>query len=140
MQELVVFKFPEDGHVEDDLALAIFSAECMYGRPQTRLEVGYHVAGDYRSCVLEASGPAGEMAVRVLIGLLGSAIRRRAVRGGALRQRGCLMTPSREQVEETATFLHAVLAPRTEAEVYPSPRRRTGPTTSTTWRRWRHTC
>lgn len=72
MQERMVFKFPEDPTAEDDVALAIFSAECMYGRPQTRLEVGYEMTADSQGCVVEVRGPAGEMMVRVLVGLLGA--------------------------------------------------------------------
>lgn len=74
MSERVRFQLPavtsEPEGVEDDLALAVFVAECVHGRPQTRLEVRYLVAADRRSCTMEVSGPAGETALRVLIGLL----------------------------------------------------------------------
>lgn len=75
MSQRVRFHLPENPEleqVEDDLALAIFTAECIYGRPQTRMEVRYLVAADQRSCAMEVSGPAGESAVRVLIGLFSS--------------------------------------------------------------------
>ena len=72
MSERVRFKLPERNEVrgvEDDVALAIFTAECIYGRPQTRMEVSYATGLDGRTCVLDVNGPAGESAVRVLVGL-----------------------------------------------------------------------
>lgn len=72
MREIVVFTFPDPADreaVEDDLALAIFTAECQYGRPQTRLEMKYLIAPDGTRCVTDVSGPAGEAALRVFVGL-----------------------------------------------------------------------
>jgi hypothetical protein len=72
MSEVIRFQFPESAvreEVEGDACLAIFSAECLYGRPQTLLEAAYLVAADGRSMVLRVSGVAGDTATRVLIGL-----------------------------------------------------------------------
>lgn len=72
MLEIVRFTFPapSDRHaVEDDLALAIFAAECLYGRPQTRLELRYLIDPDGERCVADVRGPAGEAALRVFMGL-----------------------------------------------------------------------
>ena len=75
MHEVVRFVFPEAGcreGIEADIALAIFSAECLYGRPRTRLEVSYLVDGEGRRCVLRARGEAGETALKVFLGLCGA--------------------------------------------------------------------
>ena len=74
MSERIKFRFPTpdpDG-VEGDIALSIFSAECIHGRPRTRLDIGYFLATDGRRAVVDVRGPAGEMALRVLLGLLGA--------------------------------------------------------------------
>jgi len=72
MTEKIRFQFPgaEDaGGVEDDLTLAIFTAQCVHGRPQTRLQVRYFVTEDGQRAAIEVAGPAGEMALRVFLGL-----------------------------------------------------------------------
>lgn len=70
MPEKVMFTFrtPEGG-IEDDIALAIFASECVHGRPKARLDVTYLIAADMGNCVFDVRGPAGEMAVRVFLGL-----------------------------------------------------------------------
>ena len=74
MNERVTFRFPEPDHQgsEADIGLAIFTAECIHGRPQTRLETGYWLTSDGSRAVFESRGPAGECALRVLVGLLGA--------------------------------------------------------------------
>ena len=42
--------------VEADLALAIFAAECIHGRPRVRLETRYLVSLGGQICVMEISG------------------------------------------------------------------------------------
>jgi hypothetical protein len=72
MTEKILFQFPnvEDASaIEDDLALAIFAAQCVHGRPQTRLQVRYLVTDDGDEGAVEIDGPAGEMALRVFLGL-----------------------------------------------------------------------
>jgi hypothetical protein len=72
MAERTRFKFANNQDrsvVEDDIALAIFTAECVYGRPQTRLQVRYLVADGGASAVLETDGQAGDAVLRVFIGL-----------------------------------------------------------------------
>ena len=74
MSEVIRFQFPEGAvreEVEGDACLAIFSAECLHGRPQTLLEASYLVSADGRCVVLQVRGPAGEIAARVFIGLCG---------------------------------------------------------------------
>ena len=66
MSEVIRFQFPEGAvrdEVEGDACLAIFSAECLHGRPQTLLEASYLVSADGRCLVLQVSGPAGETIV-----------------------------------------------------------------------------
>ncbi len=55
--------------LEADIALAIFAAECIHGRPRVRLETRYLVSPDGSSCVIEVGGSAGEAAARVFAGL-----------------------------------------------------------------------
>lgn len=56
--------------LDADAALALFTAECVYGRPRVRLEATYALGADGASCEIEATGEAGEAAARVLAGLL----------------------------------------------------------------------
>lgn len=75
MTERTRFKFPGSKRKEDiesDAALAIFTAECVHGRPKTRLEVRYLVADDGRVAVFETEGEAGEAVLRVFVGLCGA--------------------------------------------------------------------
>ena len=80
-----VFRFtfyvePDPEDIEADLALAIFAAECLHGRPRVRLETRYLVAPDGQTCVLEVSGPAGESAAQVFTGLATARFGEEAVR------------------------------------------------------------
>ena len=72
MSERIKFRFPtpDAEGVEGDIALAIFSAECIHGKPRTRLDVGYFLTTDGKRAVMQVRGPAGETALRVLVGLL----------------------------------------------------------------------
>ena len=72
MSERITLGFPEPdpAGVEGDIGLAIFSSECIHGRPQTRLDVAYWLPLDGEKAVVEVRGPAGESALRVLLGLL----------------------------------------------------------------------
>ena len=72
MSEIVRFSFPGTTNregVEADACLAIFSAECLHGRPKTRLEVSYLVDATGSACVFEIAGEAGDVAVQVFLGL-----------------------------------------------------------------------
>lgn len=72
MRTVIKFSLPETARHEDvanDVALALFTSECLHGRQQTRLEVTYLVSEDGRRCVLSGTGQAGESATRVFIGL-----------------------------------------------------------------------
>jgi hypothetical protein len=72
MSEIIRFAFPEESdyeEVEGDMALALFTSECIHGRPRTRLEVSYFVSTSGRRCLLSVRGPAGESALQVFAGL-----------------------------------------------------------------------
>jgi hypothetical protein len=60
---------PDYDAVEADVTLAVFAAEQIYGKPRTRLEVGYTIAADGQSCRLTTSGEAGDAAARIFAGL-----------------------------------------------------------------------
>ena len=81
MSHVVRFAFPEGGEKEDveaDIALAIFTAECVYGRPRVRMEASYLVEDDGMSCVIDVEGEAGEAAARVFTGLTAARVGERA--------------------------------------------------------------
>ena len=71
MSQVLRFKFKEVSRetVEADVALAIFAAECVYGRPRVRMEASYLIDDDGAACVLQVDGEAGESAARVFAGL-----------------------------------------------------------------------
>lgn len=70
MSQVLRFKFREADQetVEADVALAIFAAECLHGRPRVRMEASYLVNDD-GGCVLQVNGEAGESVARVFAGL-----------------------------------------------------------------------
>lgn len=74
MGEIVRFSFPpgstKEG-IEADACLAIFTAECIHGRPKMRMAVSYLVDEYGEHCVLQVQGEPGEMALQVFIGLCG---------------------------------------------------------------------
>ena len=74
MNERMTFRFPEPDYegTETDIGLALFTAECIHGRPKTRLEAAYWLRNDGQQAVFDVRGPAGETALRVLVGLLGA--------------------------------------------------------------------
>lgn len=71
MKTLLRFSFdaPDQAVLEADLALAIFAAECVYGKPRVRMETSYLVDATGRTCVIDVGGEAGEAAARVFAGL-----------------------------------------------------------------------
>jgi len=72
MSKILKFVFQGEQGLEDveaDLALAIFAAECLHGRPRVRLETRYLVGPGGQTCVMEVLGPAGESAAQVFAGL-----------------------------------------------------------------------
>jgi len=72
MGNLLRFAFAGGGAKEDieaDITLAIFTAECVYGRPRVRMEASYLVDDDGASCVIDVGGESGEAAARVFAGL-----------------------------------------------------------------------
>ncbi len=99
MIKVLRFDFEEANsptEVEADIALAIFAAECLYGRPRVRMETSYLVDKQGRSCVVEVNGESGEAAARVFAGLISvrvgehafrieSVTSQRPIEGGATR-------------------------------------------------------
>lgn len=72
MTEIVRFKLPAAAtreETEEDIGLALFVSECLHGAAQVRLDASYLLNPDGRRCVVSVRGPAGETAVRVLVGL-----------------------------------------------------------------------
>ena len=72
MANILPFEFgrPTDIEaLEDHVVLALFAAECVYGKPRTRMEASYLVDEDGESCVLRADRDAGEAAARIFTGL-----------------------------------------------------------------------
>lgn len=72
MGKLIHFGFKEDTDpkaIEEDMALAIFSAECVYGKPRVRMEARYLVDQQGKTCVLKIAGESGEAAARIFAGL-----------------------------------------------------------------------
>jgi hypothetical protein len=61
---------PDAEAVEDDVTLALYATECVFGKARVRLETAFTVDDDGRSAVVESSGEAGEVAARILAGLL----------------------------------------------------------------------
>jgi hypothetical protein len=55
--------------IEADIALAIFAAECVYGRPRVRREASYLVDQEGKACVVDIAGESGEAVARVFAGL-----------------------------------------------------------------------
>lgn len=55
--------------IEADMALAIFAAECVYGRPRVRMEASYLVDDEGRTCVVDVAGESGQAVARVFAGL-----------------------------------------------------------------------
>lgn len=71
-RSLLRFRFapPSDAAaVEDDLRLALFAAECLYGSARLRLETAYLVRCDGTTCMIESRGASADAAARVFAGL-----------------------------------------------------------------------
>jgi hypothetical protein len=56
--------------VEEDVLLALFASECIFGKPRVRLEVSYRIQDQGQTCLLETAGEAGEAAACIFTGLL----------------------------------------------------------------------
>jgi hypothetical protein len=81
MSTVLRFSFNEASlkdEIESDIALAIFTAECVYGRPRVRMEARYVVDEDGATCVLGVDGEAGEAAARVFTGLTSARVGERS--------------------------------------------------------------
>ncbi len=72
MNGTIRFTFPDEANQEDvesDVALAVFAAECVYGRPRVRIEAGYALDASGHICVVRTDGDAGEATARIIAGL-----------------------------------------------------------------------
>jgi hypothetical protein len=81
MSSLLRFAFSNaiaKDEIEADIALAIFTAECVYGRPRVRMEASYLVDDDGKTCVIDVEGESGEAAARVFTGLATARVGERA--------------------------------------------------------------
>ncbi len=82
MNKILRFTFyaePDPEDIEADLALAIFAAECLHGRPRVRLETRYLVGPEGHTCVMEVTGPAGESVAQEFAGLATARVGKEAV-------------------------------------------------------------
>ena len=96
MGTVLRFTFPEGSDVravEGDMAMAIFAAECVYGRPRVRMETSYLVDECGMACVVDICGEAGEAVARVFAGLAAArlgedsyTVRRMPQGGGTVRR------------------------------------------------------
>ncbi len=104
MGTVLRFTFPEGVDVravEGDMALAIFAAECVYGRPRVRMETSYLVEGTGKACVVDVSGEAGEAAARVFAGLTAARLGEDAYTVRRVPQAVATpLTPGRSRLEE----------------------------------------
>jgi hypothetical protein len=60
---------PDRDAVEADVALAIFTAEQIFGKARVRLEAIYRIEDGGAGCIFTTAGEAGDAAARVLAGL-----------------------------------------------------------------------
>jgi len=77
MDSVLRFKMgdrPEREAIESDLAMALFAAECVYGKPRVRMEASYLVADDGKTCLVSTDGEAGEAAARIFAGLIAARV------------------------------------------------------------------
>jgi hypothetical protein len=104
MGKLLRFSFKEGEtreSVEADIALAIFTAECVYGRPRVRMETSYLVDEGGKTCVVEVCGEAGETAARIFAGLAAARLGEHGYEVRRLPQPvGAPLTPGGSRLEE----------------------------------------
>ena len=71
MAEVCKFKFAEGiskGLIEEEIAAAILSAECIFGQAHVRLHAGYAVSDG--KAVIDVSSRVGEYVAQVFTGLM----------------------------------------------------------------------
>ncbi len=73
MTKMWRFEFSHGGgtrtEIEDDVSLAIFAAECLYGRARMQIETSYLFPSGGKVCLFRADGQAGDAAARIFAGL-----------------------------------------------------------------------
>jgi len=72
-QDIYRFTFDEPTpltEIRDSLFLAIFCAEGLHGRAQVRLDAGFALDEERRTCVVDAATPVGRSVARIFTELL----------------------------------------------------------------------
>ncbi len=73
MQTVCRFKFPGEldrETIEEQLALAIVSAECTFGQPRVRISAAYCVSREKPQVVIDISTEVGEHIAQIFTGLM----------------------------------------------------------------------
>lgn len=74
MRTVCKFKLPDGTtkeFIEVSIAMAIFNAECVYGKARVRVSgVAYYVAEDGPGCVIDVSTEVGEHVAQVFTGMM----------------------------------------------------------------------
>ena len=71
MRKVCCFHLPTGTHsdlIEEQVATAIFAAECVFGKPRVRLCAAYWVDGEGRRCLVDIGDAIGEHIAQILIG------------------------------------------------------------------------
>jgi hypothetical protein len=71
MREACCFQLPAGTppvRIEEHLATAIFTAECIFGRPRVRLSARYCLDDSRSRCVVDVTDAVGEHVAQVLVG------------------------------------------------------------------------
>jgi hypothetical protein len=111
MHTTLRFGFTESSNregVEADMALAIFAAECVYGRPRVPMEASYLVDDEGRTCVVDVAGESGQAVACVFAGLTAARVGEEAF-------------TVRRLPESTATFSAEARASRGQGREEPRP-------------------
>jgi hypothetical protein len=74
MKAVCRFKFArgmKKEFIEENIATAIFNAECVFGKPKVRVSgVAYYIAEDSTGCVIDVSTEVGEHVAQVFTGIM----------------------------------------------------------------------
>lgn len=74
MKSVCTFTFPQNtgrGVIEDAITSAVFTAECVFGKPKVKVSgVAYNLSGDGSRCVIDVSTKVGEYVAQVFTGIV----------------------------------------------------------------------
>jgi hypothetical protein len=73
MRDICVFRFPEQAtreRLEEHIATAILSAECIYGSAKVRISAAYNVLPGKPTCVIDTTTDVGQHIAQVFTGLV----------------------------------------------------------------------